>query len=193
MSSVDYKIVNLVITSDFLSSTTNGTHQFNLEELQDHFSKWNGKYDDGGFPAVMVKIPNPKGTVLFFGTGKIVVVGLSREGDMKKIMSLLASRLINAGVIQKEFPINWEYKIVNMVVQSDFKKKINLDEALLSMNNTCYEPERFPALIHHMQVPRCVALIFASGKVNFVGLKSFDNILTALDRLQEDAPFGKRW
>jgi len=70
------------------------------------------------------------------------------------------------------------YTIQNIVV----KLSLNLGEDLAlrkidaQLENTEYNPERFPGLFIRFRHPKCVSIIFRNGKLILTGLKLFNQI-----------------
>ena len=48
-----------------------------------------------------------------------------------------------------------------------------------------YEPEQFPGLIHKMDEPKVVLLIFSSGKMVITGAKREEEVYEAVKRIYE--------
>jgi len=46
-----------------------------------------------------------------------------------------------------------------------------------------YEPEQFPGLIHRMDDPKVVLLIFSSGKMVITGAKSEEEVYRAVNNI----------
>ena len=49
-----------------------------------------------------------------------------------------------------------------------------------------YEPEQFPGLIYRLDYPRVVCLIFGSGKMVITGARRKDEILEAVQFIQDE-------
>ncbi len=77
------------------------------------------------------------------------------------------------------------YTIQNIVV----KISLNLSEDLVlrkidaKLNNTEYNPERFPGLFIRFKHPKCVIIIFRNGKLILTGLKLFSHINLVIKQL----------
>ncbi len=89
-------------------------------------------------------------------------------------------------------PNSIKTKIVNIVITANFYKKINLNLAVLKLDNSIYEPEVFPGLVYKTSIPiKSVFLIFSTGKIVSTGisekimiepaLKHLGNLLNAKD------------
>ncbi len=77
------------------------------------------------------------------------------------------------------------YTIQNIVVKTslNIREDFVLKNINAKLNNTEYNPERFPGLFIRFKHPKCVIIIFRNGKIIMTGLKSFNQINLALERL----------
>jgi transcription initiation factor TFIID TATA-box-binding protein len=62
---------------------------------------------------------------------------------------------------------------------------VNLERASMTLENSLYEPEQFPGLIHRMKDPKTVILIFGSGKIVITGAKFEDQVPEAAEKIME--------
>ena len=154
--------------------------QLNLSDIAK--SCKNSEYNPVRLNAVIMRIKEPKSVALIFNSGKMVCAGAKNEEDSKtaaKKFAKTVKKLVNQ-VIFKNF------RIINMVATCDFKFRIHLtklnSEISYKLRKTLnskelekkisYEPQIFPGLIYHMDKPKLAVLVFSSGKVNFVGIKT---------------------
>ena len=77
------------------------------------------------------------------------------------------------------------YGIQNIVVKEILNQEENFDlnEILINLNNTEYNPKRFPGLFIRFTHPRCVIIFFRNGKLILTGLKLFNQIELVIKRL----------
>jgi transcription initiation factor TFIID TATA-box-binding protein len=77
------------------------------------------------------------------------------------------------------------YSIQNLVIKSLLPIKEDLDLMMITnnLNNSQYNPNRFPGLFVRYSHPKCVVIIFRNGKLIITGLKSSSNIELILKRL----------
>ena len=77
------------------------------------------------------------------------------------------------------------YVIQNIVVKEILNQEENFDlnEILINLNNTAYNPKRFPGLFIRFTHPRCVIIFFRNGKLILTGLKLFNQIELVIKRL----------
>ena len=67
-------------------------------------------------------------------------------------------------------------------------RKLNLNNLTfhLPFDKVEYEPEQFPGLIYRLDYPKVVCLIFGSGKMVITGARSKDEILEAVQFIQDE-------
>jgi len=71
-------------------------------------------------------------------------------------------------------------RIENVVAFAVLNRKVSLTRLVEKMDNTEYEPEQFPGLVHRINEPRASALIFSSGKIVCTGAKTIDKAKEAM-------------
>ncbi|MDP6325656.1 MAG: hypothetical protein QGI36_01010 [Candidatus Thalassarchaeaceae archaeon] len=67
-------------------------------------------------------------------------------------------------------------------------RKLNLNNLTfhLPFDKVEYEPEQFPGLIYRLDYPKVVCLIFGSGKMVITGARHKDEILEAVQIIQDE-------
>ena len=133
-NSVTLRIENIVVSVNF-------QQKIDLQKLLDTYKDIEEK---DNFPGLVVKIKNPKATLLIFSSGKMVITGINLERHIPTILEIVINKLENAGISVEHDPIS---KVENIVVKGDFHKKINLDLTSIFLDRAIYEPEVFPGLI----------------------------------------------
>jgi len=75
------------------------------------------------------------------------------------------------------------YTIQNIVVKStlNIKSDIDLLKIVKHVKNTEYNKERFPGLFFRISEPKCVVIIFRTGKMILTGIKAFIHIKKIVD------------
>ncbi len=63
-------------------------------------------------------------------------------------------------------------QIENVVASATLKHTLTLDVIARALPEGRHDPNHFPGIIYHVRKPRATALIFSSGKIICVGLKS---------------------
>ncbi|MEA2004177.1 MAG: TATA-box-binding protein, partial [archaeon] len=63
---------------------------------------------------------------------------------------------------------------------------IELNNIIFNLDNCEYEPEQFPGVIHRIETPKTVFLIFSSGKIVITGAKSVKHLEDAIKALEKE-------
>jgi transcription initiation factor TFIID TATA-box-binding protein len=138
----------------------------------------NAEYNPKRFPAVTLRIHDPKATGLTFKTGVMNIVGCRTVESAHLAARKFGRILKNLG-----FPVRMKlFEIVNIVATMDCRFPIHLESLAGSPHKvfTQYNPEIFAGLIYRiMKKPECTFLVFVSGKIVVTGAKSLDIITSA--------------
>ena len=119
------------------------------------------EYNPERFPGLIMRISEPKATLLIFSTGKMVVTGLRDASQAASVVEDAINRI-------RKCKINISDPVIiiqNIVASGDLKCSVDLNMATVVMEYTMYEPEVFPGLIYRMQDPHSVFLIFSTGRI----------------------------
>lgn len=132
--------------------------------------------------AAYFKTSSMEGSVSIFSSGKMISAGTKSEQRAVHELEAAMKFLVEKGIVRK---VNLDPKIRNLVVVADFAKVIDI-EKMAEKPKRIYEPEQFPGMIIRINEPyKFSALLFTSGKIVIVGLKSSEQIKPALKRLEE--------
>jgi len=82
--------------------------------------------------------------------------------------------------------VKFQVKIENVVAFAVLNRKISLNKLVEKMNNTEYNPERFPGLVYRISNPRASALIFSTGKIVCTGTKTTEMAKEATNKVVDD-------
>jgi len=172
---MDYKIVNLVASS----SLGTGLDLYNLATAIPEV-----EYEPEQFPGAILKLNEPRVSLLLFKNGNIIISGAASEKDIKTAIKK-ASKIISE--VQKNVTIKdrISYKIVNLVATSNLNKQIDLFNAAVTLDNIEYEPEQFPGAIVRIFNPKLTMLLFKNGKLICAGAKSEEDIVKGLNKLKK--------
>jgi transcription initiation factor TFIID TATA-box-binding protein len=140
------------------------------------------EYNPERFPGLVMRVEDPKATILIFSTGKMVVTGLRQASEAETVVNNVINKMKKAKVNIKSEP---EITIQNIVASGDLHTSIDLNEAAIIMENAMYEPEVFPGLIYRMQEPKTVFLIFSTGRIVCTGGKTKEIVGEAIEKLVE--------
>ena len=147
----------------------------------------NSEYNPKRFNALIMRSVKPKAVALIFDSGKIIVTGATTEEDSKSARDKFIKNLKSCGFEAE----NKSFEIINIVSSCDVNFPIRLRQLNYDLrykynikgNKVYYEPEVFPGLIYRMEKPKVTVLMFASGKINFVGAKKQEDIFEAYKKI----------
>ena len=145
----EYKIENVVATV-----TVKIDEKMDLNIIARKYS--DVEYNPERFPGLVMRIQDPKATILVFSTGKMVVTGLRDASEAETVVNEVIKRISKCKINISDPQII----IQNIVASGDLKCGIDLNMAAVVMEYSINEPEVFPGLIFRMQDPRTVFLIF---------------------------------
>jgi len=156
-----YTIVNLVASGN-LNATLD---LYNLA-----ITIPNIEYEPEQFPGAILKLKEPKVSMLLFKNGKVICSGASNEGQISMAI-YKASKLIHE--IQKTVKIQKkaDYTVVNLVATANLNMTLDLFKTAMALDNVEYEPEQFPGAILRIQDPKLTLLLFKNGKLICAGAK----------------------
>ncbi len=146
------------------------------------------KYNSQRFPGLVYKLKKPKTTTLLFASGKMVCTGARSAKSAKAAISQVIKELTSQGIIIIAKP---ETEIQNIVASGDLGGRIDLEIVAERLCKTMYEPEQFSGLIYHMNEPKAVLLIFASGKIVCAGAKTETDVNLAVEKLRDTLEFNE--
>lgn len=138
------------------------------------------EYRPETFPGLIYRLKKPRATVLIFRSGKMVCIGTKSERQAKRAVANIVDELKRSGVVILGEP---EIQIQNIVATTDLMGSIDLEKAVYGLERSVYDPEQFPGLIHRMDDPKVVCLIFASGRVVCAGAKKEEEVHRAIGKL----------
>ncbi len=169
---MEYQIVNLVA-----SATLNAT--LDLYDLA--VSVPNIEYEPEQFPGAILKLKEPKVSMLLFKNGKVICSGASSEKEIE-LGIIKASRLIHE--IQPKVKVlkKVEYVVVNLVATANLHHQLDLFNTALNLDNVEYEPEQFPGAILRLDEPKITLLLFKNGKVICAGAKKEEFLKKGLEK-----------
>ncbi|UCD02298.1 MAG: TATA-box-binding protein [Promethearchaeota archaeon] len=180
--SLTYVIQNIVV-----KTSLNIKHDFDLKKISEGVT--NTDYNPERFPGLFLRFKYPKCVIIIFRNGKLILTGLKSFDHIDLVIKRLILTLKDRfGIYIDNNPIHT--KVVNIVITANFHKQVNLDLAVIKLDNTIYEPEVFPGLIYHSFNPvKSVFLIFSTGKIVFTGVDDksiIEPALISLGRLLND-------
>ena len=128
-----------------------------------------------------IKDKKIKGRVTIFLTGKMISIGSRSVTESIEQLTRARNLLARNHLIK---PVKLIPKVQNIVVTVNLGKKIDLHGFASYVPKVTYEPDQFPGAILRMtDTPVC--LLFATGKLVIVGLKSEDGVKKTMDKLDK--------
>jgi len=176
------------ITIQNVVATGSLKHGIDLKAIVNAFP--NVEWRPQVFPGLVFRLKRPKTATLIFNSGKMVCTGAKSEKAAGRAIRKVVRELKREGIIIIGKP---EIKIQNIVASVDLGDvTIDLEDFIYAVNGlgkqVMYEPSQFPGAIYRMEDPKCVILIFSTGKLVCVGTtreadvyKAVENIVTILD------------
>jgi transcription initiation factor TFIID TATA-box-binding protein len=173
------------------------------------------EYEPEQFPGVVYRVKEPKLAILMFRSGRAVCTGGKNEDNIHEGIKRMIGDLRGAGIKTWDTS-DVEIEVQNMVATyalhypEDYDGKARMDDHALgikegdalmglprklNLNNLTfhlpfdkveYEPEQFPGLIYRLDFPKVVCLIFGSGKMVITGARHKDEILDAVQIIQDE-------
>ncbi|MCR4368460.1 MAG: hypothetical protein NUV67_00980, partial [archaeon] len=131
----------------------------------------NIEYEPEQFPGAILKLKEPKVSMLLFKNGKVICSGASNEAQIPQAI-YKASKMINE--IQKNVKVqkNAKYTVVNLVATANLNMTLDLFKTAMESDNVEYEPEQFPGAILRIHDPKLTLLLFKNGKLICAGAKN---------------------
>jgi transcription initiation factor TFIID TATA-box-binding protein len=172
---MQYTIVNLVASGN-LNATLD---LYNLA-----VSIPNIEYEPEQFPGAILKLKEPKVSMLLFKNGKIICSGASNEDQIAQAIRK-ASKLIHEIQPKVKIQSKVDYTVVNLVVTANLNMSLDLFQTALKLDNVEYEPEQFPGAILRIDDPKLTLLLFKNGKVICAGAKKEEFLKKGLKKAQE--------
>lgn len=168
---IDYAIVNLVAS---------GGLNANLDLYNLAMSIPNIEYEPEQFPGAILKMKEPKVSMLLFKNGKIICSGASAQNQIDLAIKK-ANKMIHD--IQPSVKIlkTIEYEVVNLVATGNLHQNLDLFATAMQLENVEYEPEQFPGAILRMDNPKLTMLLFKNGKVICAGAKNEKEMIRGLE------------
>ncbi|MBD3187565.1 TATA-box-binding protein [Candidatus Bathyarchaeota archaeon] len=174
----DWKIENVVATVSI--ELADPEEKIDLNQIARKYTDC--EYNPERFPGLVMRVSDPKATILIFSTGKMVVTGLRKASEAETVVNNVINKMKKAKVDIASEP---EITIQNIVASGDLHTQIDLNEAAIIMENAMYEPEVFPGLIYRMKEPKTVFLIFSTGRIVCTGGKTKEIVGDAIAKLVE--------
>ena len=160
-------------------STCNLNCPLNLRELC--YKLPNSSFNPTLFSALIARQRKPRTCCNIFNSGKIVITGAKSRNE-----ALIAARRMARKIQKLGYNVRFSnFRVENLVATISLERKLNLESIVNANPLMCnLEPDLFPGLIIHIKQPKCTALVFRSGKINFTGCKSTRDIYLVWKRVK---------
>ena len=138
--------------------------RLDLEELERTISM--SLYTPKTFSGLLIRITSPVvAHCQVYANGKITVNGGRSVKQSMQILEVFAEKFRRVGY---KIEIS-DYKVVNIIATTDTKQFLRLEDLTYKLG-VMYHPELFSGLA--VRLTNCTAVLFHSGKINFLGAKS---------------------
>jgi len=169
---ISYAVVNLVASGN-LNATLD---LYNLAVTIPNI-----EYEPEQFPGAILKLKEPKVSMLLFKNGKVICSGASSEKEIALGITK-ASKLIHEVQPNVKVQRDVEYNVVNLVATANLNQTLDLFKTAMSLDNVEYEPEQFPGAILRIDDPKITLLLFKNGKVICAGAKREEFLRKGLEK-----------
>jgi len=111
---------------------------------------------------------------MVFRSGSYTIAGASSWESVLEVTRWLFTTLNDIGVEVSQEEMMDSVSVKYLVVTGGLSSELNLAAVVvaLGMENSEYEPEQFPAVIHRPDNIDCTVLLFSTGKVTITGVQS---------------------
>jgi TATA-box binding protein (TBP) (component of TFIID and TFIIIB) len=159
-------------------STANMQCRLDLNYIS--YNSVNVKYDQRKFAAMIMRIRDPKTTILVFESGQIVCTGAKTVEDSERAIRCVEKKIRDLGCnVQMS-----RFKIENIVTSCYIGFNVNLIKLQKSdSDNIEYNSEIFPGLTYKFMDTNIKSLVFTSGKIVLTGGKSIFEIMECFRKL----------
>jgi transcription initiation factor TFIID TATA-box-binding protein len=149
----------------------------------------NIEYEPEQFPGAILKIKEPKVSMLLFKNGKVICSGANSEKQIVQGIKR-ASQLIHELQPEVKVKRKVDFTVVNFVATANLNVNLDLFDVAMNLDNVEYEPEQFPGAILRLDEPKLTFLLFKNGKMICAGAKKEAHLKRGLKIVE--ALVGKR-
>jgi transcription initiation factor TFIID TATA-box-binding protein len=161
-------IANIVLSGSIGS-------EVDLQQIATDIS-FDTKYNPEDFSGAIITLD--KSSVTLFASGSFILTGVDSYEQVEEEYTLFKECIEDL----LDFETEWEYSIENIVYTMKYSSTMNLNATAIriGLENCEYEPEVFGAIVYsppsESSFSNARALIFNSGCVNLVGIKTKEEI-----------------
>jgi len=138
------------------------------------------EYEPEQFPGAILKLKDPKASLLLFKNGKIICTGSKSEAEVKFAIER-ALKLLTPYAKGKKRTAAPAFNIENIVASAALGVELDLYTIANKVTDVEYEPEQFPGAILKLKDPKASLLLFKNGKIICAGSKSKADVGRAIE------------
>jgi len=168
-----FKIENIVASSELGLELDLYTIAYKLHDVE---------YEPEQFPGAILKLHDPKTSLLLFKNGKIICAGGKNEKEVARAIEITMQMLIKYSKIAPPKNFKPKFIIQNIVASAALGVELDLYGIASEVPDVEYEPEQFPGAILKFQVPKTSLLLFKNGKIICTGGRSEADVAAALNQ-----------
>jgi transcription initiation factor TFIID TATA-box-binding protein len=166
-----FKIENIVASSELGLELDLYTIAYKLHDVE---------YEPEQFPGAILKLKEPKTSLLLFKNGKIICAGGKNEREVGSAIEKTMQMLIKYSKITPPKNFKPKFIIQNIVASAALGVELDLYGIASEVPDVEYEPEQFPGAILKFQSPKTSLLLFKNGKIICTGGRSEADVSAAL-------------
>ncbi len=145
----------------------------------------NVEYEPEQFPGAILKIVDPKSSLLLFKNGKIICTGCRSESEVQTAVNKTMALLKPYAKLTTETRMKPKFKIENIVASAALGVDLDLYTIAAEVDDVEYEPEQFPGAILKFKTPKSSLLLFKNGKIICTGCQSEGDVQKTLAHLTQ--------
>ncbi len=165
-----YAIVNMVASANL---------ELDLDLYSIAYKVHDVEYEPEQFPGAILKLKQPKSSLLLFKNGKIICTGCRSEREVQEAIDKTQKMLLNftKSKAKRGKPA---FTVENIVASASMNVELDLYSIAYKVQEVEYEPEQFPGAIFKLKQPKSSLLLFKNGKIICTGCKSEKEVIEAL-------------
>ncbi|MEM4348265.1 MAG: hypothetical protein QXN37_01715 [Candidatus Anstonellaceae archaeon] len=140
------------------------------------------EYEPEQFPGAILKLKEPKTSLLLFKNGKIICTGGKNEAEVEAAIEKTLKMLINYSKVKPPKGFKPKFVVQNIVASAELGVELDLYTIASEIEDVEYEPEQFPGAILKFSSPKTSLLLFKNGKVICTGGKNEAEVVAALNQ-----------
>ncbi len=135
------------------------------------------------YPGIVLRLSSPRAVCHIYRSGKIVLKGFGSVDRLPGAFAAVVEVLRATGIALLD-PVP-EPRIINLVASGKFGERISLLRfaMALDLERVEYDPEQFAGLVYRADAGG-VALVFASGAIVVMGMRSLDQAHAVLSEVE---------